>query len=140
MRQIWVAVCAALLASPAPAAQGSPPRPDVQVTSRPAEAGADAQPTGFVWAGTFYRCSDVAAARRALAAVQGARPRTAEAAYPLLERAMRRAGCRETRAEFEWVAMPIQLEFDEDGQGLQLIEARDEKGRPLALVYRRGAC
>nr|WP_295374452.1 hypothetical protein [uncultured Sphingosinicella sp.] len=133
----------ALLSAPVAAAGPDPPPSAtvsamvMDVPSSPIQRGSDFEAE---WIGVFYRCPDEATARRVIGAVRTARPASAEVALPLLAAGVASNRCFEVGDEYEWTDMPLEIEFEQDGQGLQLITGRDGRGRPVALVYRRGAC
>lgn len=140
MRLVRALLCIALIGAPcaaaAPTASASAMSMDAS-PAVPAQARADFE---AAWVGVFYRCADEAAARRVIGAVQAARPTSAEAALPALAAGVARHRCVVVGDDHEWTDMPLEIEFEEDGQGLQLITAKDRNGRPIALIYRRGAC
>jgi hypothetical protein len=102
------------------------------------------------WSGRFFRCPNEESARRVLAAVERERPKNAEAAEPVFDHAIAVELCRFLPDDFKaaeeagyadseltWAGG---VEFEEDGQSVQLITTKDSRGRPIALVYAQGAC
>jgi len=123
-----------------PVGAAAPERVSAMSMDSEPSASTAAEAAQAAWMGTFYRCAGERSARRVIASVADRRPASAQAALPVLLESVGREDCVEVGDGYEWTGIPIEIEFEEDGQGLQLIMGKEPNGRPVALVYRRGAC
>jgi hypothetical protein len=103
------------------------------------------------WSGRTFQCPTAESARAVVSAVVRERPRNATAAEPALRAAVAAGGCRLLTNEAAAAAREADLadgemnwttgvEFQEDGQSLQLITITRPDGKPIAWLYAQGAC